>query len=135
MTHYFDEATRAVRQLSRKVSDEAFLLSVAEIERRVVADVTLNTGDREFPDVWREIILKHIVLCGVHYVLDSRSPVQPTKDARDYVITLHASVLLPQLHASFHTLASSRIKTRFGYWSDSPGENLLDRDRHDQAVR
>jgi hypothetical protein len=117
------------------VNDEEFLLSVAEIERRVVADVTLNTGDREFPDDMREIILGHIVLWGVHYVLDSRSPVQPTKDARDYVITLHASAVLPHLHSAFHGLASRGLKTRFGYWSDSPGENLLDRDRHDQAVR
>jgi len=131
MTTYFDSAMRAVRQLPKGLEDEPFLRAVAEIEQTVVAHVMLNTGDREFPNDLRDTILGLVVLHGVHYVLNEGSLLQPTKMARYLVLTLRASALITQLHSAFHALAARRIETRFGLWTDSPDENLRDRDRHD----
>ena len=128
MTSYFDEAERAVSRLT--FSDaESYVRAVADLEEPIIRDVTLNTGDREFPDDLRERIL------GIIAVKAMRAPggLPPTQNARDYVLTVRRSELLADLHSAFHALASRRVKCRWGYWSDSPRQNLLSRKCHDEG--
>jgi hypothetical protein len=128
MTSYFDDATRAVSSLPKGLPDEEYLARVAEIEKPIVHDVLLNTGDREFPDDLREKILGVMAVKGVY----SPAGLQPTEGAREYVLTMRYSELLSDLHSAFHALAGRRVKARFGFWSDSPRANLVTRRCHDE---
>jgi hypothetical protein len=128
MTSYFDTASRAVSQLPKDVSDETYLSLVAEIEKPIVQDVLLNTGDREFPDDLREKIVNVIAVKGIY----SPAGLEPTPSAREYVLMMHYSELVSDLHSAFHALAGRRIQTRFGSWSDSPRGNLVSRKCHDE---
>lgn len=128
MTGYFDDASRAVRDVPRTLSEDAFIAAVAAIEEPIVRDVTLNTGDREFPDDLREKILGIIATQAVY----SHAGLPPTEDARWTVITMHYSSLIEALHSAFHALARRRLATRWGRWYDSPRANLVARKDHDE---
>ncbi len=128
MTSYFDEASSAVRRLPKDASDETYLSLVAEIEKPIVQDVLLNTGDREFPDDLREKINNVIAVKGVY----SPAGLAPTPAAREYVLMMRYSELVSDLHSAFHALAGRRLQTRFGSWSDSPRANLVTRKCHDE---
>ena len=128
MTSYFDEASSAVRDIPRDLPDEEYLARVAAIEAPIIEDVSLCTGDREFPDDMRERIQGVIAIWAVH----QRVPeLKPTERAVDWAITMRSSELVEILHSAFHALASRRIKTRVGYWYDSPRANLIARNDHD----
>lgn len=127
MTSYFDRAESEVSRLT--FSDaESYLRAVALVEENVLRDVLLNTGDREFPDDLRERIL------GIIAVKALKGPgnLPATQNARDYALSVRRSELLADLHSAFHALASRRVKCRWGYWSDSPSQNLVSRKCHDE---
>jgi hypothetical protein len=127
MTTYFDDLTREVRdQCSQLSRDEPFLLSLEHIEERVVQDVTLCTGDREFPDDLRQEIM------GVIAVNRVRTVEGMSNKANWRAATMRCSPLLISLHQAFHSLASLRVQTRFGILTDDPRANWRDRDAHDE---
>jgi hypothetical protein len=127
MTSYFDKAEREASHLTFLDAD-SYLEAMAAVEEPVIHDVTLNTGDREFPDDLRERIL------GIIAVKAVRGPggLPTTARTRDYVLSVRRSELLADLHSAFHALASRRVKCRWGFWSDSPSQNLLSRKCHDE---
>ena len=130
MTSFFDDASRASNEVPRTLSDEEYLRQIAVVEEPVVKTVLLNTGDREFPDDLRERALNLIATRGIY----SPAGLAPTAEARDYVLSMRYSQLVADLHSVFHVLAGRRVKTRFGFWSDSPRQNLVSRSDHDDDV-
>lgn len=129
MTAYFDEIRREIRDLPSDLSRASWLEAVAFIEERVIRDVTLVTGDREFPDDLRERILGAIATQTVsrHAGLD------PVPRAVDMTYTLRESWLCETLHSLFHVLAGRRIRTRFGLMQDSPRGILILRDEYEKS--
>jgi hypothetical protein len=127
MTDYFDKAEREVRERMREGA--APLHAAREVEARVVRDVLLCTGDREFPDDLREKILTQITISGL---VDYSGKPSSNFDAEDYVAATRSSDLLGRLHSLFHELARRRHPTRFGPWSDSPEGNLYRRRAADE---
>lgn len=67
MTSYFDDAARAVRAIDKTLGDEAYLAAVADIEKEVIRDVILCTGDREFPSELREKLMT-VIACNQNLV-------------------------------------------------------------------
>lgn len=133
MTAYFDSAAAEVREASERFPDrEAFLAEVGEVERRVIRDVQLCTGDREFPGDLREKILGRIAVDATVGPLEATN-LAPSfyGKARDLAAAARYSPLLDSLHSLFHRLAERRLLVRFGRWTDSPTDNLLRRDDHD----
>lgn len=128
MTDYFDTAEREARDAARSSDDP--VLAAALVEARVVRTVLLCTGDREFPDDFRERILTCITAVGL---VDYAGQPRHNEGAEDYVRATHSSDLLGRLHSLFHELASRRHPTRFGPWSDSPEGSLHRRDAHDRG--
>jgi len=135
MTAYFDDLEREARELSERASDDQeFLVGLEGLEARLTRDVTLNTGDREFPDELREKALSVIALQAVTGgPLYAQQPLLHEK-ARRMALATRRSTLVGSLHSLFHRLAGARIKTRFGLWSDDPAGNLRLRDAHDQEA-
>lgn len=128
MTAYFDDLRREVREIP---PGDGWLQALGAIESRVANEVMLVTGDREFPDDLREKILETINMKAVY---DLRT-VPATKSAVKYALATRSSGLLEALHSIFHTLAGRRIKTRFGFLSDSPRAILKARDSYDAGER
>jgi hypothetical protein len=116
MTAYFDELRAEVAAIDA-ADTKAWLARLGDIERRVVGEVRLVTGDREFPDDLRELILGAIATKAV-FALGPELP--PTPRAVEYARVTRSSDLLETLHSLFHRLAARRIVTRFGLLSDSP---------------
>jgi len=126
MSSYFDEKAREVAQAFEDADDEqGFLLRLVDIERRVYNDVTMLTGDREFPEDIREKALGILATKAVYQ--PSRLPV-PEK-ALEYATSIGVSRAVEDLHDLFHELAGRRIETRFGRLSDQP---VFDRERRDE---
>lgn len=116
MTAYFDEAREEIgNSLEQAIA----------VEARLIQDVNLVTGDREFPDDLREKIQTIIATCRI----DGPSGRNETI-ASIFRRTRH-SMLLTELHNAFHYVAQRRIKTRFGTLSDSPRQILKGREMHD----
>lgn len=130
MTSYFDKASSDVRHIPRDLTDEQFLARVAAIEAPIAHDVSLCTGDREFPNDLREKIQGIIATKAVYQRVRE---LKPTIAAVEHVLTMRYSEMIEDLHSAFHTLASRRVKTRFGHWYDSPKANLVARDDHDSG--
>lgn len=128
MTSYFDDASRLVREIPRDLSRDEYLARIAEVERPIVLDVNLCTGDREFPDDLREKIQGIIAVKS----LFRQTEIPCSDEAVDWALTLHYSSLIEDLHSAFHALASRRAETRWGRWSDSPRANLVARKDHDE---
>lgn len=124
MTAYFDDLRKEVRELP----EDGWLEALGAIEKRVAQEVMLVTGDREFPGDLREKILDTINMKAVYDL----GAVPATKSAIRYAQTTRSSGLLEALHSIFHTVASRRIRTRFGFLSDSPRAILKARDSHDE---
>jgi hypothetical protein len=93
----------------------------------MVEQVSLVTGDREFPDDLREHIQG---LIAMHEV-SPRSGLDPRPETLEWVAAMGSSRLIDELHEAFHDLARRRITTRFGRLSDSPSQILALRDEHD----
>ena len=127
MTSYFDKAQNAVSALSEVSSDDTFfMVGLALIEKKVIDDVNLATGDREFPEEWRERIQGCI---AVHRVAP---PTIPNLAAESYAKTTRSSEMISIVHRLFHHMASERIETRFGLLTDSPTDIVKRRDAHDE---
>jgi len=126
MTHYFDKAIQAVSDIDAQ-SDEEFLKELQVIERRIVDDVAMCTGDREFPNHLRQAIMK--VVANSQARVD-RAPFGPTPGLKISLAT-RSSQLLSELHRAFHLVAAAKIKTRFGTLTDDPSANVKARDTHD----
>ena len=127
MTSYFDEAVHQVNMLPRELVGDDYIKAIAAIEEPVIKTVMLNTGDREFPDDLREKILGIVATKAMH----SPAGLSPRSEAVRYTLACRDSEMLHALHSAFHTLAGRRLKARFGFWSDSPTQNLVSRDDHD----
>lgn len=131
MSSYFDSWKREVHNAAVSCEgfdgDEYFLESLQAIEKAYVRVINLVTGDREFPDDWRERIQGAIAVYGVS--IAHPNPVMLDKDK----VRRHSS-LCEVLHNDFHQLASARIKTRFGWLGDSPSQILKLRDEHDKGA-
>jgi hypothetical protein len=130
MSSYFDEKSGRVHDIAvQSRTAEAFLDPLAVIEAEVIAEVTLNAGDREFPSDLRERILAVIATQRVESVV----PDVPTKGRRMAEIGLY-SPLIEDLHSLYHEVAHRRISVRNGAftWLDDPRANNQLRDEVDQ---
>lgn len=127
MSSYFDHWSADVRNAAMvATNDDDFLYLLVRQETARVQTINLVTGDREFPDDFRERIQAAIAIYGVS--IDNPSP-EIVKRAR----ARRHSELCVRLHDDFHELASARIETRFGRLNDNPGFILKLRDAHDAA--
>lgn len=127
MSSYFDVAQRAVRDAGRFCESEAaFAELLRQAEDRVIRQVSLVTGDREFPDDLRERIQ------GIIAVNAARPARLPPTQAGERSIALRTSFLLQELHLAFHDVAARKVRTRFGRWTDDPESDLHDRDAFDR---
>ncbi|MCP4496224.1 MAG: hypothetical protein GY825_05530 [Phycisphaeraceae bacterium] len=127
MSSYFDEMNRKVRDADQIEDDGDFLWHVRTIEEQVFADVSIVTGDREFPDDLRQQIMAEFAVHGIWQPGD----LTPTPNARDYVAMMRMSKVIDLVHERFHELARRRVVTRFGLLSDSPTQIRVLRDDHD----
>lgn len=115
MTGYFDTREQLISEVSRLNTDDTeFIKKLTGIEESVVADVNLVTGDREFPEGWREKI-QNVIASRRLYIGDIPN---------EHVIWLakasRQSPLIVELHHFFHLLAGEKVETRFGVLSDDP---------------
>lgn len=128
MSRYFDQWDSEVREAADEDQcDEFFLDRMKEIERVRVRTISLVTGDREFPNIWREDIQRLIALFGV-------SLQDPSEKAIRLALMVRSSRLSGELHEVFHRLASARFVTRFGWLNDNPEDILGRRDEHDEEA-
>lgn len=125
MTAYFDNVSSELDTVigSSCISEEELLTQVGLIESKVVQDVLLITGDREFPDDLRQTILTHIAVYGIY----NPAALPPMEKTVQRVLALRDSMLLRKLHDDFHEVGSRRIKTRFGLLGDDPRQILNQR--------
>ncbi len=124
MSSYFDALAREVAELPE--DDALFIEGVKQIEDRLFHDVSYITGDREFPEKFREqamtiLACKRMEVAGI---LNVR--------VRDYVLAVRSSRAVEDMHNLFHEVARSRTETRFGLLSDSPTGDAARRDEHDE---
>lgn len=133
MTSYFDERVSQINEAASVwgPSHKNFMEVVETIEQDVIETVNLCTGDREFPDDLRQKIQAVIAM----WTITTIGSVPPRTDAVKFVKITAASCLLSELHSCFHILVGRRIKTRFGYWNDSPAGNVFHRDNYDKEQR
>ena len=127
MSSYFDSKVKMISDYSRDVNGDFGKLRerVETIEEVMGTEVSLVTGDREFPDDLREKIMGLLATQAVYEVV---SDLPPTRKALEYLKATHTSVLLDSLHSVFHEVARRRIQTRFGMLSDSPTHILVIRE-------
>ncbi len=127
MTSYFDDLRREVVEASKTAEDDdEFLSTIERIEARVISDINLVTGDREFPDDLRERI-QSLIARGQTKVIEGLPPTHH----RDENVLMRCSFLLEELHTAFHVVGGRRIQTRFGVLSDHPRAILAMRHDHD----
>lgn len=125
MSGYFDTLKRRLAEAAGMVQEygeESFVEALEGIEERCVRDVTLVTGDREFPHDLREEIIG-IIACNQAMV----APGLPPTKGREMSLTLHSSVLVDKLHEAFHRVAEKKLTTRFGLLTDDPSDILKSR--------
>jgi hypothetical protein len=117
LTAYFDEKARAAREASDrfKLDEPAFLAALAEIERPMIHEVSLLTGDREFPEDLRERIQTAIAVYKIE-----QTPSLPENRGPEWAHTMRESGLVERLHSLFHEVGGRRLKTRYGLIFDSP---------------
>lgn len=128
MSSYFDAKSFAVSEAARQtVSAEDFIYQVADIERRLIEDVTLVVGDREFPSDLREKAMSLIA----RWHVGEHAGLQPTGEALEHIEVLRMSELVEEMHNLFHEVAQRRILTRFGMLDDHPKSILDRREEHD----
>jgi len=108
MSSYFDKAQGEIKDDFSRIE---------EVEKTVIRDVSLVTGDREFPDDLRKEIQ------GLISVWRYDSP-----KGREESDMLRLSWLIVELHEKFHQVAMRKIKTRFGRFSNNPDNDLFQRE-------
>jgi len=140
MTAYFNDLEREIHELSdeaRKINGgdtDFFLDQLGRIEESLARIVTLNSGDREFPEDLREKVVGAIAVHATRAVNGSGLGVEFYSKARRTALATRRSRLVSEIHAVFHELAARQIRTRFGLWADDPKANLHDRELHDQGA-
>lgn len=127
MSSYFDELSSKMRE-QQNLPPEQFLDFARALEDQVVAEVSLVTGDREFPEDLREAIQRVI---ATQHLYPRDSPLF-SKQVEDELLLFRRSNLFESLHDLFHVVARRRIETRFGLLYDSPSGILKLREEHDQ---
>lgn len=144
MSGYFDDATREVREvwegmrcssqehvdaMGKARLDEQFIQLVGDIENRIIKEVNLDTGDREFPEDLRERIQTIIAVWNINWPTrpESIPAAEWHAKGREWLLTLRLSNLIDRLHDAYHDVARRRIKTRFGLLFDSPSGNVSSR--------
>ena len=131
MTSYFaDHSSQVSEAAGTAMDDKAFLFFISNIEREVIPEINLVTGDREFPDDLREKIQGIIAMHRTTSVGD----VQPRQRAVDMATTVRMCPLISELHRAFHEVGTRRHRTRFGILSDNPTVILAMRDDHDNEA-
>lgn len=129
MSHYWDEKAREVREIDQQTQGDGddFLELVMDLEDRVIQQVSLVTGDREFPDDLREKI-QGLIACirlrdlshTVRWALDVN---------RDWLWSMRYPKLFEELHRAFHEVAERRPPNRYsGYFTDDPEDFLKARE-------
>ena len=132
MTSYFDDADRAVYAASKdSINDIEFLQDLGVIELAVIRDVSLVTGDREFPEEHREKMQSIMS----EWRTTTFGNVDALAKAVRHATATHSSRMIADLHEAFHRLAGERIKVRFGFLSDKPDGNLIQRAAHDAEAQ
>jgi len=134
MTAYWDDLKREVREASQLGNDD-FVETVIEIESRAIQAVTLVTGDREFPDELRQKVLNVIALNAIDYGWHiygkhvREGDALKNERARAWLLTMRYSILIEELHSTFHLVAAQRAPNRYdGFFSDDPTSFLRARD-------
>lgn len=125
MSSYFDAAVTEIAAVQTEEED-AFMEVLESVEARVIRDVNLVTGDREFPDDLRGRIQLLIV---EHAVRPSPNLWHAKPDGR--ARRARSSRLIEELHDAFHDVARRRHETRFGRLMDDPAYILELREDHD----
>jgi hypothetical protein len=124
MTAYWDSLRSEVSDAARERSDNDFVDTVIDIEARVIREVSLTTGDREFPDDLRSEIQGLVALHAIdpgRELLAGRGSELANARARAWLLTMRYSILLDELHRAFHRVAERRPTNRFdGHFSDDP---------------
>jgi hypothetical protein len=132
MTAYWDKLRNEVNSAARERADNDFVDTVIDIEARVIREVSLTTGDREFPDDLRNEIQGLVAIHAIdpgRALLDGRSAELANDRARAWLLTMRYSMLLEELHRAFHRVAERRATNRFdGHFSDDPMSFLRARD-------
>lgn len=130
MSSYFDKFTREVRELNENqvYTQREFVELVADIEKEIIGQVVLVTGDVQFPEDLREKILMAITR---HNVCDYAG-IASFPDSVEYLKESGTSRLIERLHDLFHDVARRRIRTRFGLLGDSPSQILALREEYDE---
>ena len=131
MTAYWDVLRCEVQDASQ-LSDDNFVETVIAIETRVIRAVSLTTGDREFPDDLRQqiqgVLAAHAIDPGRH-LFERPSTELANARARAWLLTTRSSILLEELHRSFHRVGERRAVNRYdGYFTDDPSSFLRARE-------
>lgn len=134
MTAYWDDIRRQVREASDHTND-VFVETVIDIETRVIRDVSLTTGDREFPHDLREKVQGIIAVNAIdfgRYIFDgptSSSRQLVNERAKAWLLTMRYSIMLEELHSTFHYVGQRRAPNRFDtFFTDDPTSFLRARD-------
>jgi hypothetical protein len=125
MTSYFDAHARHVYEAGAEL--DGGLETVRGIEAEVFREVSLCTGDREFPADLREQVMAAFAVLGVW----QPEGCPANEAAVERFRATGISEAIECVHSLFHELARRRVQARFGLWSDSPSQNLVLRDEHD----
>lgn len=131
MSSYFDAVAREIAAGVDRYSGcpgDAQREVAMEIERRVVSDVSMICGDREFPDDYRQPIMSIVAIWQMHPRYG-----MPSERGIKYFDVVKASRMIVLLHEAFHEVAASRTETRFGILTDDPADDIKRRDQHDTA--
>lgn len=136
MSSYFDAIMAQFRDISF-LPEEDFLERAVEIETQVIREVSLTTGDKEFPDDLREKIQSCIAVWSYDYEQyasgghprERKIPIN--ENAKHWLLTMRYSRMCESLHTLFHEVAVRKIEHRFGgFFSDSPEGFLKVRDSY-----
>jgi hypothetical protein len=134
MTAYWDALKREVREASQFSNDD-FVETVIDIETRVIREVSLATGDREFPDDLREKVQGVIAINAIdfgRYIYErpcSEGNALANARARAWLLTMRYSILLEELHSVFHVVATRRAPNRYDtFFTDDPTSFLRARE-------
>jgi hypothetical protein len=126
MSSYFDTLRVETAEI---FGEEDFIEKLIDLEEKVIKEVNLVTGDREFPEDLREKIQTLIATKRMQWIGGEMNG-----DAIAFAKAVGYSELISDLHSAFHAVASKRIKTRFGTLTDSPSGNLIMRQHHDEGI-
>jgi len=113
MTKYWDDLEEAAKESFESA------LGCEEIAKQ---HCLLVSGDKEFPDRFREKVLEIIVKDGLESMLGQN------QESVMFYNALRRSRLLSSLHSLWHQIAALRVRTRFGVILDDPRDTIKTRE-------